>query len=94
MNLSISNTLLPAGSQASSSAESKGMLVEQQCPPPSCLHPSPLLPVPSRAQAPPWKIRLPSVLYNDLWVVTTQNLAAGAPSFVAKDRGADITYWG
>lgn len=88
------NTLFPGGSQASSSAESEGMLVEQRFPPPSSLHPSPLPPAPSRAQAPPWKVRSPSGLYNNLWVHTTQNLAAGAPCFAAKDGGAGITYWG
>ena len=50
MNLSISNTLLPAGSQASSSAESKGMLVEQHVPP--TLMPTPLTPPSSSKQSP------------------------------------------
>lgn len=93
VNLRVSSTLLPDESTGLlSSAESEGMLVEQQCPPPHGCAPH-LHPAPNRAQGPLWKTRLTSVLYKDLWVHTMQNPGTGAPFFGAGNGGASVAYW-
>lgn len=61
---------------------------------PPTLMPTPLTPPSSSKQSPGASLEGQTTFWavTISWVHTTQNLAAGAPFFAAKDGGADVTY--